>query len=85
MYNTVIAGYLRSPFTIADKGGLIDIKPVNLLAEVIKNLISKTKMGFAIPISEWLQNELYNWAGDYLTEEMCDKHIPKQESTQPIH
>ena len=44
MYNTVIAGYLRSPFTIADKGGLIDIKPVNLLAEVIKNLISKTKI-----------------------------------------
>ena len=44
MYNTVIAGYLRSPFTMADKGGLIDIKPVNLLAEVIKNLISKTKI-----------------------------------------
>ena len=44
MYNTVIAGYLRSPFTMADKGGLIDIKPVNLLAEVIKNLITKTKI-----------------------------------------
>ena len=44
MYNTVIAGYLRSPFTMADKGGLIDIKPVNLLAKVIKNLISKTKI-----------------------------------------
>ena len=44
MYNTVIAGYLRSPFTMADKGSLIDIKPVNLLAEVIKNLISKTKI-----------------------------------------
>ena len=38
MYNTVIAGYKRSPFTIADKGGLIDVKPVNLLADVIKNL-----------------------------------------------
>ena len=44
MYNTVIAGYLRSPFTMADKGGLVDIKPVNLLAEVIKNLIFKTKI-----------------------------------------
>ena len=37
MYNTVIAGYKRSPFTIADKGGLNNEKPVNLLAEVIKN------------------------------------------------
>ena len=44
MYNTVIAGYKRSPFTIADKGGLIDVKPVNLLADVIKNLIIKTKI-----------------------------------------
>ncbi len=44
MYNTVIAGYSRSPFTMADKGGLVDIKPVNLLAEVIKNLILKTKI-----------------------------------------
>ena len=44
MYNTVIAGYSRSPFTVADKGDLIDIKPVNLLAEVIKNLILKTKI-----------------------------------------
>ena len=44
MYNTVIAGYSRSPFTMADKGGLVDIKPVNLLAEVIKNLIFKTRI-----------------------------------------
>ena len=44
MYNTVIAGFSRSPFTMADKGGLVDIKPVNLLAEVIKNLIFKTKI-----------------------------------------
>ena len=44
MYNTVIAGYKRSPFTVADKGGLIDVKPVNLLADVIKNLIIKTKI-----------------------------------------
>jgi acetyl-CoA acyltransferase len=29
---------------MADKGGLVDIKPVNLLAEVIKNLIFKTKI-----------------------------------------
>ena len=44
MYKSVIAGYFRSPFTMAKKGGLIEVKPVNLLAEVIKNLVSKSKI-----------------------------------------
>ncbi|MDC1277787.1 thiolase family protein [Pelagibacteraceae bacterium] len=44
MYRAVIAGYSRSPFTMARKGELIDIKPVNLLADVINNLVSKTKV-----------------------------------------
>jgi len=44
MYKAVIAGYSRSPFTMARKGELIDIKPVNLLAEVIKDLVSKSKI-----------------------------------------
>jgi len=44
MYNSVIAGYYRSPFAMANKGKLIDIKPVNLLAEVIKNLVSQSKI-----------------------------------------
>ena len=44
MYNSVIVGYSRSPFTMARKGALIDTKPVNLLADVIKNLISKSNV-----------------------------------------
>ena len=44
MYKAVIAGYSRSPFTMAKKGALIDIKPDVLLSEVIKNLISKSKV-----------------------------------------
>jgi acetyl-CoA acyltransferase len=44
MFKAVIAGYSRSPFTMARKGELIDIKPVNLLAEVINNLVSKTNV-----------------------------------------
>ena len=44
MYRSVIAGYSRSPFTMAKKGELIDVKPVNLLAEVVKNLVSKSKV-----------------------------------------
>ena len=44
MYKAVIAGYARSPFTMAKKGELIDIKPVNLLSEVIKKLITQSKV-----------------------------------------
>jgi acetyl-CoA acyltransferase len=44
MYKAVIAGYSRSPFTTAKKGELIDVKPINLLAEVINNLVSKSKI-----------------------------------------
>jgi len=44
MFKAVIAGYSRSPFTIAKKGDLIGIKPDELLSEVIKNLILKSKI-----------------------------------------
>ena len=44
MYKSVIAAYSRSPFTMAKKGALIDTKPVNLLADVIKNLVSKSNV-----------------------------------------
>ena len=44
MYKSVIAGYSRSPFTMARKGALVDTKPVNLLADVIKNLVSKSNV-----------------------------------------
>ena len=44
MFKSVIAGYSRSPFTMAKKGALVDAKPVNLLAEVIKNLVSKSNI-----------------------------------------
>ena len=44
MYNSVIAGYSRSPFTMARKGALIDTKPVNLLADVIKSLVTKSNV-----------------------------------------
>ena len=47
MFKSVIAGYTRSPFTIAKKGELIDVKPDELLTEVIKNLISKSKINKA--------------------------------------
>ena len=44
MFKAVIAGYSRSPFTVAQKGELIGVKPDELLSEVIKNLISRSKI-----------------------------------------
>ena len=44
MFKPVIAGFSRSPFTMARKGALIDSKPANLLAEVIKDLVSKSNV-----------------------------------------
>ncbi len=44
MYNSVIAGYSRSPFAMANKGKLTNVKPVYLLAAVIKNLVSQSKI-----------------------------------------
>ena len=42
MKNIVIAGYTRSPFTLAEKGALQKVRPDELAAEVIKGLIGKT-------------------------------------------
>ena len=44
MPKAVIAGYSRSPFTIANKGELISVRPEDLLSEVIKDLVSKSKI-----------------------------------------
>ncbi len=42
MKNTVIAGYVRSPFTPANKGGLAKVRPDELAAQVVKGLVNKT-------------------------------------------
>ena len=42
MKNVVIAGYARSPFTPANKGGLTRVRPDELAAQVIKGLIERT-------------------------------------------
>ena len=44
MFKAVIAGYSRSPFTPAKKGELFNVKPDDLLSDVIKNLLSKSKV-----------------------------------------
>ena len=44
MTNIVIAGYARSPFTLANKGALRKTRPDDLAAAVIKGLVERTKV-----------------------------------------
>jgi len=62
MKNVVIAGYTRSPFTQAKKGALAKLRPDEMAAQVVRGLITKTKvkpediediiMGCAFPEAE---------------------------------
>ena len=42
MRNTVIAGYVRSPFHLAGKGALARVRPDDLAAQTIRGLVEKT-------------------------------------------
>jgi len=44
MSNAVIAGYARSPFHLAGKGGLARVRPDDLAAQVIRALIDRTRI-----------------------------------------
>ena len=47
MSNVVIAGYVRSPFHLANKGALRKVRPDDLAAAVVKGLMEKTKVNAA--------------------------------------
>ena len=40
--NVVIAGYARTPFTFANKGELIRVRPDELAAAAVRGLIERT-------------------------------------------
>ena len=44
MKNVVIAGYARSPFTLANKGALARVRPDDLAAQVVGALIERTRV-----------------------------------------
>ena len=44
MTSVVIAGYARSPFHFANKGGLTRVRPDDLVAGVVKALVERTKV-----------------------------------------
>lgn len=48
MESVVIAGYARSPFTLAFKGELSKVRPDDLAAQVIAGLVSKTGVDTAL-------------------------------------
>ena len=44
MKNVVIAGYARSPFTLANKGALTRVRPDDLAAQVVASLVNRTNV-----------------------------------------
>ncbi len=44
MTNAVICAYARSPFTLANKGELVKTRPDDMLAQVVKGLVAKSKI-----------------------------------------
>jgi acetyl-CoA acyltransferase len=44
MKSVVIAGYARSPFTLANKGALTRVRPDDLAAQVVASLINRTNV-----------------------------------------
>lgn len=44
MSNAVIAGYVRSPFTPANRGALARVRPDDFAAQTIKGLVERTKV-----------------------------------------
>ena len=44
MKNSVLVGFKRSPFTIANKGLLASVRPEDILSQVINDLVEKSKI-----------------------------------------
>ncbi len=47
MTNVFIASYLRSPFTLANKGELATVRPDEMLGQVVKELVTRSKINSA--------------------------------------
>lgn len=48
MKSVVIAGYVRSPFHFANKGGLARVRPDDIAAQVVKELVARSKLDPAL-------------------------------------
>jgi len=48
MKNVVIAGYARSPFTLAHKGALQHVRPDDIAAQVVAALVERSKLDLTL-------------------------------------
>jgi asparagine synthase (glutamine-hydrolysing) len=73
-----LAWKLPPHMKIRDKKGKIALREL-LYKRVPQHLIERPKMGFGIPVGEWLRGPLKDWAEDLLSE----KHIKEQGFLNP--
>lgn len=59
---------MPSSFKLHDGRGKWPLREL-LYRRVPKNLVDRPKMGFGVPIAEWLKGDLREWAGDLLSGE----------------
>ena len=50
MRSAVIVGFKRSPFTMARKGEMVEVRPEDILSQTINSLIKETKVNGIIYI-----------------------------------
>ena len=55
-----------------------------LYRQVPKELIDRPKAGFSPPISDWLKNDLKDWAGDLLYEDQADNDFINLEASREL-
>jgi len=63
---------LPETFKIRSGTGKIILRDV-LRKYIPKDLIKKPKMGFGVPLSDWLRNDLRDWCEDLLDKKKLDE------------
>ena len=71
----VIKNAFDLPIEYKIKGGNSKIILKNILKKYIpSNIINRPKMGFGIPIADFIRNDLKSWTNDVLSKTQCDNH-----------
>lgn len=51
---------------------------------VNEETVMRPKLGYPVPVRKWLQNELYDWAKDIITNSGADEYIDKKEALRML-
>ena len=63
------------PLSYKINNGITKIILKKILSKYLpEKFFMRPKAGFAIPISDWMRNDLKNWVNDILSPEICNKH-----------